>query len=234
MEVRTDQLTSAAPDPASRSKTRILSMPDSTEKSSGAQGFARDCLDSHVFPFVGLHEDARRFQWYAPRRVLATHSAIKPVCPVGQPLWCARNQAAVLSKLRFQALNSSAEVVSDSNYPRIAAARARPHQGGPDRLQLPPGLQRAARTSAVDVAKQETPLWPLVRSQCCNAAGSRITSRSRQSVDIGSLPVEGCQRTASRPAPFQTPDSAFQIHIASHRPVSAFKIDIGESHAIGE
>jgi hypothetical protein len=31
-------------------KTRILSMPDSTEKSSGAQGFARDCLDSHVFP----------------------------------------------------------------------------------------------------------------------------------------------------------------------------------------
>src|SRR5436190_8833188 len=48
----------------------------------------------------------------------------------------------------------------------------RPATGTVAGMLLPPGFQRAACAGAVDVAKQEAPLRPVVRCQCRNAAGS--------------------------------------------------------------
>src|SRR5215468_5009969 len=45
-------------------------------------------------------------------------------------------------------------------------------------MLLPPGLQRTACVGAVNMAKQEAPVRPLVRCQCCHAAGSRSRSIS--------------------------------------------------------
>src|SRR2546422_11432152 len=54
----------------------------------------------------------------------------------------------------------------------------RPATGTVASMLLPPGLQCAACARTVDVAKQEATIRPLVRCQCCNAAGSRGRSHA--------------------------------------------------------
>ena len=63
-----------------------------------------------ILTLIGLHQNAHSLDWYFPRRVLSTDSAIKPVRPVSQPFRRVGNQTAVLSKLRFQVPNPSAKV----------------------------------------------------------------------------------------------------------------------------
>src|SRR5215831_18960672 len=63
-----------------------------------------------ILTLIGLHQNPHRLDWYSPRRVLSTDSAIKPVRPVSQPFRRVGNQTAVLSKLRFQVPNPSAKV----------------------------------------------------------------------------------------------------------------------------
>ena len=63
-----------------------------------------------ILTLIGLHQNTHRLDWYSPRRVLSTNSAIKPVRPVSQPFRRVGNQTAVLSKLRFQVPNPSAKV----------------------------------------------------------------------------------------------------------------------------
>ena len=76
-----------------------------------------------ILTLIGLHQNTHRLDWYSPRRVLSTHAAIKSVRPVGQPFRRVGNQAAVLSKLRFQVPNPSAEVRHEISLLRLLRFR---------------------------------------------------------------------------------------------------------------
>src|SRR5579885_1727433 len=96
--------------------------------------------------------------------------------PYGRARWAPRSMRSLRSSGHLLQLlpQPSLSEVPDQRTGEVAV---RPATGTLAGMLLPRGFQCAACAGAVDLAKQETPLRPIVGCQRCNAAGSRCRSR---------------------------------------------------------